>query len=47
MTARDYLEDGGVDGTIILRRIFRIGMWGYELDRSGIWVRTALFMFKP
>ena len=33
---RDHLEDPGVDGVIILRRIFR--KWdvgGYELDRAG------------
>jgi hypothetical protein len=29
------LEDPGVDGRIILRRIFRNGMWEHGLDRSG------------
>jgi hypothetical protein len=29
---RDHLGDVGVDGRIILRRIFRSGMWGYGLD---------------
>jgi len=32
---RDYLEDPGGDGTIILRWIFRKGMWEYGLDRAG------------
>jgi len=30
---RDHLEDPGVDGTIILRLIFR--KWGYGLDQAG------------
>jgi hypothetical protein len=30
---RDYLGDQGVDGRIILRRIFR--KWGHELDGAG------------
>ena len=32
---RDHLGDTGVDGRIILRWIFRNGMWGYGLDRAG------------
>jgi len=32
---RDHLGDLGVDGTIILRRIFRKWDVGYGLDRSG------------
>jgi hypothetical protein len=32
---RDHLGDPGVDGRIILRCIFRSGMWGYGLDRAG------------
>ena len=26
---RDHLENPGVDGWIILKRIFKIGVWGY------------------
>jgi hypothetical protein len=29
---REYWEDPGVDGRIILGRIFRKWMWGYGLD---------------
>jgi hypothetical protein len=29
---RYHWGDPGVDGRIILKRIFRIGMWGYGLD---------------
>jgi len=32
---RDHLEDQAVDVRIILRWIFRIGMWGRRMDRSG------------
>jgi len=32
---RDHLGDPGVDGRIMLRWIFRSGMWGYGLDRDG------------
>jgi len=32
---RDHLEDPGIDGSIILRWIFRNGMWGHALDRAG------------
>jgi len=31
----DHLEDPGVDGRIIIRWIFRSGMWRYGLARSG------------
>ena len=30
------LEDPGVDERIILRCIFRSGMWGHVLDQSGL-----------
>jgi hypothetical protein len=33
---RDHLGDSGVDGRIILRRIFRKWDVGYKLDRDGI-----------
>ena len=32
---RDDFEDPGVNGTKILRWIFRKGIGGYGLDRSG------------
>jgi hypothetical protein len=32
---RDHLEDKGIDGTIILRWIFRKWDIGYGLDRAG------------
>jgi hypothetical protein len=32
---RDHLEDPGVDGRIILRRIFRKWDVEYRLDRAG------------
>jgi hypothetical protein len=32
---RDHLEDPGVDVRIILRWVFRSGMWGHRIDRSG------------
>jgi hypothetical protein len=32
---KDHLEDPGVDGMIILRWIFKKGMWGCGLDRAG------------
>ena len=34
MRKRAHLEDPDVDGRIILRWIFRRGMWVYVLDRS-------------
>jgi len=35
MRERDYLEDPGLDGRIILRWIFRKWDVGYGLDRVG------------
>jgi len=32
---RDHLEDPGIDGRIILRKIFRKWVVGHGLDRSG------------
>ena len=32
---RGHLEDRGVDGRIILRRIYGKGVWVYGLDRAG------------
>ena len=32
---RDHLKDRGVDGRIILRWIYRKGIWEYGLDRAG------------
>jgi len=32
---RDHLGDPDVDGRMILRWIFRSGMWGYGMDRAG------------
>ena len=32
---RDHLENPGLDRRIILRWIFRSGMWGHGLDQSG------------
>jgi hypothetical protein len=36
---RDHLEDTGVDGRIILRRIFR--KWDVEAGSGSIWLRTG------
>jgi len=36
---RDHLEDPGVDGRIILRRIFR--MWEVGLRTGSIWLRIG------
>jgi hypothetical protein len=33
---RDHLEDTGVDGSIILRWIFRKWVWWHGLDRAGL-----------
>jgi hypothetical protein len=32
---RDHMEDPGIDGKIIVRWIYRSGMWGRGLDPYG------------
>jgi len=32
---RDHLEDQGIDVRIILRWVFRNGMWRHRMDRCG------------
>jgi hypothetical protein len=38
---RDYLEDPGVDGRIILKLIFRMYDWGGGEWNGLIWLRTG------
>jgi len=33
---RDHLGNPGIDGRIILRWIFRNGIWGYGLVQAGL-----------
>jgi hypothetical protein len=35
LSKRDHLGDPGVDGWIILRCIFKKGVWKYGMDRAG------------